>query len=804
MHSACSPHATARFAALVAMVVAWCGCTSTFLAPPIASCALTRDDVLRAGVSRVDITPAPGLAMFGHGPEGRVSRGILLRLRCTAIALSRGKESMALVPCDLAAPSLLLQRSIAIRLRERHPDVPLGADRIVLSATHTHAGPAHFFGAGNYAGPLTTRSEQGTSSEVVSFLSTAIADAIAHAWKSRQPAQLGWAHTDVEGMTKNRSMEAFALDAPRTTGGTLRDRMGPFVDAVLDSARPAQAAVDPRLSVLRIDLVAKGSPLAVVAYFGSHPTAVANVNDLYHGDTFGYVTRAVFEPQGDPVCGDHCPIVAMVNGLSGDVSPALDEQGPREARRWAEDLAARVREGWTAAGTRLDPNAKVALAYREVDMVSAPVASLDEVAPRDSSGAPAVMPPWVTPCACNAPSEDRACGGPPPQPRDSPACVGKPASDRDCAASREMCACTCDHASVGAAASGGAKDGQTAFHFIDGFREGSRIERKACHAPKIEITGLGDCGAAFPHNVPIWSLRMGSALVVTFPAEVTTLSGLRTVDRVARELHQRSADAEGANLRVVPATLVGDWLQYIATEEEFPSQQYEGASTLWGPASSRFFERQVSCLAGYLVDDSAARDALDATCRLGQPEAFKMKDIVFEVPTASLEPRTLGCASSDQAILAPAPGQGPVDRDPRKAGTVSPAVRDGERGFQASFFPPAGCGSQRHVPRASIVDATSGRTLDDDEGDGFELRAFPQGIGGRVGPNGLQVTAPGWLVSWFPSDRTRKRLCAVGAGDARVKLRVSLARAPRNAAEIAAHATLGPIVVESAPFAPRP
>lgn len=801
MPSACSGRALRAVTTLVALALACAGCTTTFTARPFDSCPVTDDPVLRAGVWRVDITPAPGLAMFGHGPEGRVSRGILLRLHCTAVVLTRGTEALALVPCDLAAPSLLLQRSIAIQLRQRHPDVPLGADRIVLSATHTHAGPAHYFGAGNYAGPLSTRGEQGTSAEVVSFLAMAIADGVARAWAERKPAALAWSHAEVGGLTKNRSMEAFALDAPKTADGTPRDRMGAFVDAALASERPALVAVDRGLSVLRIDAVAPAAPLAVVAYFGSHPTGIPNTNDLYHGDTFGYAARAVFEREGDPACGAGCPVVALVNGLSGDVSPAVDEQGPREARRWGHDLAGHIRTAWLDAGTRLDPAAKIELAFREVDLVSAPVASIEEVTPRPVAGRPAALAPWVTPCACNAERTPRTCGAAAPQPQDVEACKERPTAP-ECASAFAMCACTCDHASVGAAASGGAPDGLTAFHFIDGFRAGARIERDACHAPKIEITGLGDCSATFPRTVPIWSIRLGGALVVTFPAEVTTIAGMRAVERVSRELAQRSSLPGDASLRVVPATLVGDWIQYLATEEEYPSQQYEGASTLWGPASARFFERQVSCLAGYVVDESLGRDKLDAICRLGQPAPFEMTHVEFEVPTASLRPRPLGCASTDAAALVSAPGVGPqrVDSGSKLAG-VSLAVRDGERGFQATYFPPPGCGTQRHVPRVSIVDAVTGHAIDDDDGDGIELRSFANGIGGRVGPRGLEVTAPGWLVSWFPSASIRRRLCSASPAAPLVKLRVSLARAPVGLAA-AQGGKPAPIVVESAPFAP--
>ena len=79
----------------------------------------------------------------------------------------------------------------------------------------------------------------------------------------------------------------------------------------------------------------------------------------------------------------------------------------------------------------------------------------------------------------------------------------------------------------------------------------------------------------------------------------------------------------------------------------------------------------------------------------------------------------------------------------------------------------------------------------------LRVRAFSHGVGGRIGPGGVVVTKPGWLVSWFPSATLRSRICR--GTSQRVKLRVTLARAARDATELA-KGRLPPIVVESAPF----
>src|SRR5262245_46794597 len=103
-------------ATLAGAVVLACS-PSLLREPALPSASPTPQPYLRAGVAEVDITPPEGLSLFGHGPEGRVSRGHRGRLRCrTLFALDARGESVAWSVCDLAAPSGLLHRRIGDRL----------------------------------------------------------------------------------------------------------------------------------------------------------------------------------------------------------------------------------------------------------------------------------------------------------------------------------------------------------------------------------------------------------------------------------------------------------------------------------------------------------------------------------------------------------------------------------------------------------------------------------------------------------------------------------------------------------------
>ena len=202
----------ARTASIVAaflfVVGAACGGSAPTLlleTPPITA----NDPRLRGGVAQIDVTPPPGLALAGHGPEGRVSTGTRLRLRCQAFVLTQARESIAVVPCDLWAISTELHYGVVDRLRRA--GVPLGVDRVLLMATHTHGGPAHYFGADIYSGTYATRLP-GFDPHVVDFLAARIASAITSAYRSRVPVRVGWRQHAVYGLTRNRSFGAFAAN----------------------------------------------------------------------------------------------------------------------------------------------------------------------------------------------------------------------------------------------------------------------------------------------------------------------------------------------------------------------------------------------------------------------------------------------------------------------------------------------------------------------------------------------------------------------------------------------------------------
>src|SRR5438477_455267 len=99
--------------------------------------------LLQAGAARADVTPPPGPSTFGLGPDSLVTDGYWSRLYCRAFVLETSpQDRVAVVGCDLHSVSGILHRRVAERVRAIVP-----TSRLFIAATHTHAGPAHYFEA---------------------------------------------------------------------------------------------------------------------------------------------------------------------------------------------------------------------------------------------------------------------------------------------------------------------------------------------------------------------------------------------------------------------------------------------------------------------------------------------------------------------------------------------------------------------------------------------------------------------------------------------------------------------------------
>jgi hypothetical protein len=253
-------------------------------------------------------------------------------------------ERVALVVADLPLMAPALHRLVAQRLQMS--GVPIGADRVILAATHTHASPSHFFTEHAYNRDVS--SIDGYDPRLVEFLVKRIAAAVNEAYAHRRAARVAWGETYIWGQTRNRSYDAFVKNDPPWTPPTTPPA----------SLSPEKSAVDPTWTILRVDLrdTMQGAdstrryPAGALSIFAMHGTGNPGANDLFDADIQGMVERGLerhIDSLNDRLHGrpPQAPRYAteavhlFANGAEGDVSPDWSETSRCDLPKLRQALA---------------------------------------------------------------------------------------------------------------------------------------------------------------------------------------------------------------------------------------------------------------------------------------------------------------------------------------------------------------------------------------------------------------------------------------------------------------------------------
>ncbi|HEY8524516.1 MAG TPA: neutral/alkaline non-lysosomal ceramidase N-terminal domain-containing protein [Acidimicrobiales bacterium] len=104
---------------------------------------------------------------------------------------------------------------------------------------------------------------------------------------------------------------------------------------------------------------------------------------------------------------------------------------------------------------------------------------------------------------------------------------------------------------------------------------------------------------SFPRVLPLQVLRIGRVALVGLPFELTVETGRRIGEAVR---------AETGLERAVVTSVANDYAGYCATPEEYALQHYEGAHTLYGPATQPFLSWHVARLAAETVRAGVVAD----------------------------------------------------------------------------------------------------------------------------------------------------------------------------------------------------
>jgi neutral ceramidase len=268
------------------------------------------DIVLKAGVSRVEITPSTSMEMYGYANRKcGVASGSHDPLFAKVLLLESGDARMAIVTLDLGSMvSDKLRRDVASKLK-----IPL----LLLSASHTHSAPSFLPYGSNPANGA-------AASAYLAELEHKVYGAIEEASKSMFAAKLGIARGSLQ-LGYNRLL--------------LRDD-GRARALFTNLERIPYGPVDPEFVLLRVDDM-EGRSKALLIHYATHAVVLGPTNCKYSADYPGVLQSKVEEVMPGTQA-------MFVQGGAGDINPLFmarsgkEEEDFRVVQKMGETLAQEV------------------------------------------------------------------------------------------------------------------------------------------------------------------------------------------------------------------------------------------------------------------------------------------------------------------------------------------------------------------------------------------------------------------------------------------------------------------------------
>ena len=453
------------------------------------------------------------------------------------------------VVADIWSCSIAIKQEVVRRLSYGSAESPYRHDNIVVAGTHTHSAPAgylHHF--------LYNATGFGFDPHVFESVVSGIVYAVEQAHQSLAPGRVWVSQGRLNGITRNRSMPAFNNNTPGDT-----------------AAFPT--GVDETMTLLAFEhQTPAGSgnytPIGLLNWFAIHPTNLGKQSTIISGDNKGWASHVLEQKYGTGFAA------GFANGCAGDVSgnfimgtPGFNSvegtnfQVQRDRMIAAGEAQAMLAHSLLDRGGATLTGPVTALEYR-VNLplrTGAPAAlGLSMAAGSVEDGGPGFLAEGITLLDITNPT-NTSLGS---------VTTGALLTALLLPLNRLL-------SSVSALLSGNALSilqAQLTFTPV------SDAAMLATHFPKpiLLSPGMMHPDPWVPEVVPLQLVRMGQFAMIGVPAEVTTVAGRRLQQAVAKELNSAGVET------ITVSTYTNGYAQYITTAEEYDTQQYEGASTLFG------------------------------------------------------------------------------------------------------------------------------------------------------------------------------------------------------------------------------
>jgi hypothetical protein len=286
-----------------------------------------------AGVARADITPAPGVELWGYSNRSGPATGTLDPLMARVLVLDDGRQAVAVVTLDLGRSFGQPQMNfVRARVRQAYR-----VHEVMFIASHTHSGPV-----------IDEDYEQVPEWEQQAL--NKIIQAIGEARGRMVEARIGTGFGQAILGHNRRYIQS---------DGSVKMLWR-------NSTGQPTGVIDASLGVIRVD-DKQGHPLAILVNYACHPVVFGPDNLRYSADFPGAMARVVEASFGDTTK----PICFFLQGAPGDINPMLDktplaENADHEMRRVGETLGREVARVSRTIQTETPANSELAYFSEEM------------------------------------------------------------------------------------------------------------------------------------------------------------------------------------------------------------------------------------------------------------------------------------------------------------------------------------------------------------------------------------------------------------------------------------------------------
>ena len=514
------------------------------------------------GVGKADITgPVVEINMMGYADPNQVGSGLRQRLYSRAFIVGnvdKVDDRFVYLVLDTQSGDTAVRHGILQGLKEMGADYnTYGQRNVAVTGTHSHSGPGAWL---NYLLPQIT--SKGFNKQSYQAIVDGALLSIKRAHESLQPGYLSVGTIDVEDANINRSPFAYLSNPKEERAKYSHD-------------------VDKSLTMLLFRGAEDARSLGSLTWFPVHGTSMLGNNTLITGDNKGVAAyllekavQASEDARDDFVAGFS---QANVGDTSPNVLGAYCEDGSGEMCNFED----------STCGGRNEPCHGRGPMFRVKDQGAS---SCFEIGNRQFVGAKSLYDEMIkdaagTPVRGNSVKSLHAFHD---------------FSNYTFVHPNGSTVSTCP-AALGYSFAAGTTDGPGAFDFkqnntgspnanpvwsvVSGFLREPSEEQRKCHHSKPILLDVGEIENPYlwtPNIVDVQLLRVGQLIIIVSPGEATTMAGRRWKNAI----HKSAKDASLATLDEPIVVLGGpanSYTHYIATEEEYGIQRYEGASTLYGP-----------------------------------------------------------------------------------------------------------------------------------------------------------------------------------------------------------------------------